>query len=123
MKIPFLGEFVTKALHDSTVEFFRHALTIAQEEKRDLMEKYHALRIERSANPRVLPTDAEIQAIEAAHGYDEMEIEIEQAIDDRAQGDPSLTRMLQEDARRMRARGIEPEEIAERILAGAINDD
>jgi hypothetical protein len=66
----------------------------------------------------------EIEQVEAANQtYDSLGMEIEMAIDERAQGDPALSRMLWDDARRMLARQVEPADVAQRILQGAVNDD
>lgn len=86
-----------------------------------LLDMYHALRIDKLANPARLPTDEQIRQVEERN--EDLGMEIEQAIDDRAQGDPALVRSLWNDARRMLEGGAERGEVATRILRGSLNDD
>lgn len=104
-------------------EGFRVLLREEQARYAELLEKYHQLRIDKLANPVRFPTEEQIREVEQRHEEDTLGIEIEQAIDDRAQGDKYLIRQLWNDARRMLDNKMSPTEVADAILRGAQTDD
>lgn len=117
------GQWVQRSVFDEAVATFNEQVKLERDRYNRLFAAYERLRVEKLANPVQFPDEAAMARIEQQHRDDELAMQIEMAIDERAQGDPGLIRLLQGEARKMLSRNIAVEEVCERILQGADYDD